>query len=97
MKAETILCVPVLLSPYLSGAYENQASMISQRGDDMELILGQGLATGYESHTSTKVNYFLPSLSPSGCLKRPQARLPDKAELQGYGNNYIGFFATLRF
>ena len=58
MQAETVLGGPVLLSPYLSGAYENEAYMISQRGGDLELILGQDLAIGYESHTSTKVKLF---------------------------------------
>jgi uncharacterized linocin/CFP29 family protein len=58
MQAETVLGGPVLLSPYLSGAYENEAYMISQRGGDLELILGQDLAIGYESHSSTKVKLF---------------------------------------
>ena len=64
MQAETILGGPVLLSPYLSGAFENEAYMITQRGGDLELILGQDLAIGYESHTATKVKlYFTESFT----------------------------------
>jgi uncharacterized linocin/CFP29 family protein len=48
----------VLLSPYLSGEFENEAYMVSQRGGDLELILGQDLAVGYETHTPTKVKLF---------------------------------------
>jgi uncharacterized linocin/CFP29 family protein len=58
MQAENLLGGSVLLSPYLSGKFENEAYMISQRGGDMELILGQDLAVGYESHTSDKVRLF---------------------------------------
>jgi len=32
--------------------------MITQRGGDIELILGQDLAIGYESHTAGKVTLF---------------------------------------
>lgn len=64
MQAETILGGQVHLSPYLSGAYENEAFMISQRGGDLELILGQDLAIGYESHTADKVKlYFTESFT----------------------------------
>ncbi|RZW21401.1 MAG: hypothetical protein EX260_05895 [Desulfobulbaceae bacterium] len=55
MPAETILGGPVLLSPYLSNSYENEAYMISQRGGDHGLILGQDLAIGYQSHHADKV------------------------------------------
>ncbi|MGB3210420.1 MAG: family 1 encapsulin nanocompartment shell protein [Desulforhopalus sp.] len=64
MQAETILGGPVLLSPYLSDAFENEAYMITQRGGDLELILGQDLAIGYESHTAEKVRlYFTESFT----------------------------------
>ncbi len=64
MQAETILGGPVLLSPYLSDKFENEAYMISQRGGDLELILGQDLAIGYESHTASMVNlYFTESFT----------------------------------
>ncbi len=58
MQAENLLGGSVLLSPYLSGEFENEAYMISQRGGDLELILGQDLAVGYETHTPKKVNLF---------------------------------------
>ena len=58
MQAETILGGPVMLIPYLIGSYENEAYMITQRGGDLELILGQDLAIGYESHTVEKVKLF---------------------------------------
>lgn len=64
MQAETILGGPVILSPYLSNKFENEAYMITQRGGDLELILGQDLAIGYESHTATKVKlYFTESFT----------------------------------
>jgi uncharacterized linocin/CFP29 family protein len=64
MQAETILGGPVLLSPYLSGTHENEAYMLTQRGGDLELILGQDLAIGYESHTSSAVTlYFTESFT----------------------------------
>jgi uncharacterized linocin/CFP29 family protein len=64
MQAETILGGPVLLSPYLSGTYENEAYMITQRGGDLELILGQDLAIGYESSSAAKVKlYFTESFT----------------------------------
>jgi len=58
MQAEAVLGGQVLLSPYLSGEHENQAFMVSQRGGDFELIVGQDLAIGYESHTASEVKLF---------------------------------------
>lgn len=64
MQAETILGGPVLLSPYLSDTFANEAYMITQRGGDLELILGQDLAIGYETHTAEKVKlYFTESFT----------------------------------
>jgi uncharacterized linocin/CFP29 family protein len=64
MQAENILGGQVLLSPYLSGAYENEAFMISQRGGDFEIILGNDLAIGYDSHDNTTVKlYFMESFT----------------------------------
>jgi len=38
--------------------------MLTKRGGDFELILGQDLAIGYESHTQTKVKlYFTESFT----------------------------------
>jgi uncharacterized linocin/CFP29 family protein len=58
MQAENILGGAVVLSPYLVDEHENEAFMISQRGGDMELILGQDLAIGYDSHTAANVTLF---------------------------------------
>jgi len=32
--------------------------MLSQRGGDLEIILGQDMAVGYDSHTSDKVKLY---------------------------------------
>jgi uncharacterized linocin/CFP29 family protein len=58
MQAENILGGQVLLNPYLKGAYENEAYMISQRGGDFEIILGNDLAIGYESHDAQNVKLY---------------------------------------
>lgn len=59
MQAENVLGGAVVLSPYLSGSYENEAYMVSQRGGDLELILGQDLSIGYERHSNTAVTLYL--------------------------------------
>ena len=54
----------MLLSPYLSGDFENEAYMVTRWGGDLQLILGQDLAIGYESHSQTKVKlYFTESFT----------------------------------
>ena len=58
MQAENILGGQVVLSPYLTGKYENEAFMLSQRGGDLEIILGQDMAVGYDSHSSDKVKLY---------------------------------------
>jgi uncharacterized linocin/CFP29 family protein len=64
MQAENVLGGSVLLSPYLSGKFENEAYMISLRGGDLETILGQDLSIGYEKHSDTKVTlYFIESFT----------------------------------
>ncbi len=64
MQAENILGGQVLLSPYLKGDFENEAYMISQRGGDFEIILGNDLAIGYERHdTDTVTLYFTSSFT----------------------------------
>ncbi len=64
MQAENILGGQVLLSPYLSGEFAMEAYMISQRGGDFEIILGNDLAIGYDSHTTTTVKlYFTESFT----------------------------------
>ena len=64
MQAENILGGSVILSPYLSGPYENDGFLVSTRGEDFELVLGQDLAIGYERSTSeTLTLYFTESLT----------------------------------
>lgn len=64
MQAENILGGPVILSPYLGGAYENDAFLVSTRGEDFELVLGQDLAIGYERSTPEFLTlYFTESLT----------------------------------
>ena len=58
MQAENILGGQVVLSPYLTGKYESEAFMLSQRGGDLEIILGQDMAVGYDSHSSDKVKLY---------------------------------------
>jgi uncharacterized linocin/CFP29 family protein len=74
MQAENLLGGPVLLSPYLTGSFENEAYMISQRGGDFEIVLGSDMAIGYESHDLAIVKlYFTESftfriLEPAGAI-----------------------------
>ena len=64
MLAENILGGTVLLSPYLAGDFEMEAYMVSQRGGDFEIILGNDLAIGYDSHTISTVSlYFTESFT----------------------------------
>lgn len=64
MQAENILGGQVILCPYLSGEFENEAYMVSTRGGDLELIIGQDLSIGYHSHTVDKVKlYFTESVT----------------------------------
>lgn len=63
-QAENILGGPVLLSPYLSGENDNDAFMLTRRGGDFEMILGQDIAIGYERHDAEKVRlYFTESFT----------------------------------
>jgi len=64
MQAENLLGGSVLLSPYLSGTFANEAYMISLRGGDFEIVLGQDLSIGYDKHTNKSVTlYFTESLT----------------------------------
>jgi uncharacterized linocin/CFP29 family protein len=64
MQAENILGGPVVLSPYLVDSHAEEAFLVSTRGGDLELILGQDLAIGYESHSSSSVRlYFTESFT----------------------------------
>jgi uncharacterized linocin/CFP29 family protein len=64
MQAENILGGTVVLSPYLVDKHSEEAFLVSTRGGDLELILGQDLAIGYESHTTSSVRlYFTESFT----------------------------------
>jgi uncharacterized linocin/CFP29 family protein len=59
MQAENILGGQVVLSPYLSGDFQDEAYLVSTRGEDLELVLGQDLAIGYEKSTSDAVTLYI--------------------------------------
>jgi uncharacterized linocin/CFP29 family protein len=59
MQAENILGGQVVLSPYLSGEFADEAYLVSTRGEDLELILGQDLAIGYEKSTAERVTLYI--------------------------------------
>jgi uncharacterized linocin/CFP29 family protein len=64
MQAENILGGSVVLSPYLVDSHAEEAFLVSTRGGDLELVLGQDLAIGYESHSSSSVRlYFTESFT----------------------------------
>jgi uncharacterized linocin/CFP29 family protein len=50
----TILGGPIVWAPAVSGAI-----VVSLRGDDFELIVGQDVSIGYRSHTDTTVRLYL--------------------------------------
>lgn len=45
---------PIVLAPFLDGGV-----LVSQRGGDTELVLGQDLAIGYQNHDETTVRLYL--------------------------------------
>jgi uncharacterized linocin/CFP29 family protein len=56
---EYIIDGPVIFSPFLE-----QSMLVSIRGGDLELVLGQDLSIGYDSHTSESVKlYFTESFT----------------------------------
>jgi uncharacterized linocin/CFP29 family protein len=50
---EYILSGPVIFSPFIE-----QPMLVSMRGGDLELVIGQDLSIGYESHTTDTVKLF---------------------------------------
>ncbi|MFP4373107.1 MAG: family 1 encapsulin nanocompartment shell protein [Spirochaetaceae bacterium] len=50
---EYILNGPVIFSPFIG-----QSMLVSIRGGDLELVLGQDLSIGYESHSTDSVRLF---------------------------------------
>lgn len=45
--------------PVIYSEFVKDALLVANRGDDLELTVGQDLAVGYHSHTSTEVNLFI--------------------------------------
>ncbi|MBW2505030.1 MAG: bacteriocin family protein [Deltaproteobacteria bacterium] len=79
MQAENILGGNVVLSPYLSGKFSGEAFILSMRGGDFELIIGQDLSVGYETHDSQNVRlYFTESFTFR--ILEPSAVIPYVAE-----------------
>jgi uncharacterized linocin/CFP29 family protein len=54
MHLQTILGGPVVWAPAVDGAV-----VISQRGGDVELVIGQDFSIGYRDHDATTVNLYL--------------------------------------
>lgn len=71
-QVRSLLDAPVIYAPVVEGAV-----LVSQRGGDFMLTLGQDLAVGYEGRTSDKVMLFLTEsftfrvLDPGACLALP--------------------------
>ena len=45
---------PVVFAPYLSGGV-----LVSRRGGDTEMVIGQDLSVGYQNHSETTARFFL--------------------------------------
>ena len=59
LQLENILEGTIILAPHLQGAF-----LVSERGGDFRLTLGQDLSIGYESHDQNKVQlYFTESFT----------------------------------
>jgi uncharacterized linocin/CFP29 family protein len=69
-QVEQLIGGPVAYSPYVDGAL-----LVSKRGEDFELTLGQDFMLGYESHDSREVRLFLTEsftfrvLNPAGAVR----------------------------
>jgi uncharacterized linocin/CFP29 family protein len=59
---------------HLSGEFADEAYMLTQHGGDLELIVGQDIAIGYESHTPDKVKLYFTASCTFRVLE-PQAVL----------------------
>jgi uncharacterized linocin/CFP29 family protein len=53
-QVEQLLGGPIALSPFIEGGF-----LVSTRGGDLELTLGQDLSLGYETHDSKTVRLYL--------------------------------------
>lgn len=53
-QLENLLGGSIIMAPYMKGA-----CMLSERGGDFRLVLGQDLSIGYESHNSKTVQLYL--------------------------------------
>lgn len=58
-QIESLLGGSIIMAPYMKGAL-----LVSERGGDLRLVIGQDLSIGYESHSSKSVQlYFTESLT----------------------------------
>jgi uncharacterized linocin/CFP29 family protein len=60
----------------LSSQYET-SMLVSLRGGDSELIVGQDFSIGYQSHTNTEVNFYITETFTFRVLA-PEAIVPFK-------------------
>ncbi len=58
-QLENLLGGSIIMAPYIEGAY-----IVSERGGDLKMVIGQDLSIGYESHNSKTVQlYFTESFT----------------------------------
>lgn len=58
-QLETLLGGSIIMGPYIDGAY-----IVSERGGDLRMVIGQDMSIGYESHNSKTVQlYFTESFT----------------------------------
>ncbi|MFN3554957.1 MAG: family 1 encapsulin nanocompartment shell protein [Bacteroidales bacterium] len=58
-QLENLLGGSIIMAPYIDGAY-----IVSERGGDLKMVIGQDLSIGYESHNSKTVQlYFTESFT----------------------------------
>lgn len=72
-RVERLLGGPILFAPFIEGGF-----LVSTRGGDFELALGQDFAIGYETTTTTKARLFLGESFTFRVLT-PEAVVPLKA------------------
>jgi uncharacterized linocin/CFP29 family protein len=52
-QLENMLGGSIIMAPYIDGAY-----IVSERGGDLKLVIGQDMSIGYESHNSKTVQLY---------------------------------------
>jgi uncharacterized linocin/CFP29 family protein len=71
-RVESLIGGKIVLSPQY-----DTSMLLSARGGDSELIIGQDFSVGYQSHTSTEVNFFITETFTFRVLT-PEAIVPFK-------------------